>query len=650
MCVSVRIGVAVLGACLALGAEVTQAQTTWYVDKCGDEGAGCTGWDDACPDLQTALSLASSGDEIWVAAGTYKPDSGVPSRFATFRMVTGVSVYGGFDGTETLLEERAGLFDQTVLSGHLGADVGSDCCEPNGTPGCECSGCVEDVCSALPSCCTTEWTSGCADDAQTLCPALCGTSSSERSYHVLTAQFVGGGAALDGFVITGGQANGACCSHDRGGAMFVHFSTLTVRNCKLIDNDASNVAAAVWMKNSSVTLVNCLIQDNEVSPGNSGAAIQDVFGSHLTLIDTVLRNNTLAPSNTGGGAIFVGGNCCGRGSTMTATGCTFSGNLGATGGAILNNGLAWMTNTLFIGNEAQGNGFGAENGHGGAIANHGELTVTNCSFSNNTAVLAGGGLSNGFETSNTDLDSMTTVANTVFWGNSAPADTESGQIFSADDDLFIDYSCVEGLTGSLGGTGNIGVDPLFADSAGGNLRLTGGSPCIDAADNTAVPVGVLTDLDGNPRFLDDVTTSDTGNPDGLHPIVDMGAYEFETPSCLDGDGDGMVTICHVPPGNRVNARTLSVSENAVPAHLAHGDACGECAGRGIFARRGPRARNDFHVFKRRRGSRVGVGSVERPFGPVRNRVPFPYGAADLDADGMIEAEELAILKGRHAEP
>lgn len=40
--------------------------------------------------------------------------------------------------------------------------------------------------------------------------------------------------------------------------------------------------------------------------------------------------------------------------------------------------------------------------------------------------------------------------------------------------------------------------------------------------------------------------------------------------------DGRETICHNPPGNRRRARTIVVSENALPAHLAHGDHCGPC--------------------------------------------------------------------------
>ena len=37
-----------------------------------------------------------------------------------------------------------------------------------------------------------------------------------------------------------------------------------------------------------------------------------------------------------------------------------------------------------------------------------------------------------------------------------------------------------------------------------------------------------------------------------------------------------VLICHRPPGNPENAHTISVSPNAVPAHLAHGDTLGPC--------------------------------------------------------------------------
>jgi hypothetical protein len=38
-----------------------------------------------------------------------------------------------------------------------------------------------------------------------------------------------------------------------------------------------------------------------------------------------------------------------------------------------------------------------------------------------------------------------------------------------------------------------------------------------------------------------------------------------------------VKICHVPPGNPANFHTITVSDNALPAHLGHGDLVGDCS-------------------------------------------------------------------------
>jgi hypothetical protein len=84
----------------------------------------------------------------------------------------------------------------------------------------------------------------------------------------------------------------------------------------------------------------------------------------------------------------------------------------------------------------------------------------------------------------------------------------------------VHYSLVEGWTGALGGAGNSGADPMFADPIGpdgipgtedDDLQLSPGSPAINAGDpNTAgLP---STDLDGHARVL-------CGR-------VDIGAYEF----------------------------------------------------------------------------------------------------------------------------
>ncbi len=73
---------------------------------------------------------------------------------------------------------------------------------------------------------------------------------------------------------------------------------------------------------------------------------------------------------------------------------------------------------------------------------------------------------------------------------------------------------------------------------------------------------------------------------GIHPAVDdfpgrvMGS-EIGIAACEKAGqfyGDGKVTLCHVPPGNPGNAHTISVSPNAMRAHLAHGDSTGACEG------------------------------------------------------------------------
>jgi len=118
-------------------------------------------------------------------------------------------------------------------------------------------------------------------------------------------------------------------------------------------------------------------------------------------------------------------------------------------------------------------------------------------------------------------------ANCIFWGD--------GNAFAGPGTSAVTYSNVQG---GYDGEGNIDADPLFVAPGIDDYRLSSGSPCIDAADNTAVPKGIDTDLDGNPRFVDDPATKDTGF--GEPPIVDMGAYEFQPVLCawdLDGSGD-----------------------------------------------------------------------------------------------------------------
>jgi parallel beta-helix repeat protein len=206
-------------------------------------------------------------------------------------------------------------------------------------------------------------------------------------------------------------------------------------------------------------------------------------------------------------------------SSPTLTNVTFSGNTANHGGGMYNweNSSPTLTNVTFSGNTVTGDGGGMYNWTSS------NPVLTNVTFSGNTANAGGGGMYNN--------NSSPTLTNVIMWGDNASTDQE---VYNGSSIPTISYSDIQGCGGSgswvsacgADSDGNIESDPLFVDQSGGNLRLQLTSPAIDAGNNSAVPAGVTTDLDGKPRFVDISTVLDTGL--GTAPIVDMGAYEAIT--------------------------------------------------------------------------------------------------------------------------
>jgi hypothetical protein len=127
-----------------------------------------------------------------------------------------------------------------------------------------------------------------------------------------------------------------------------------------------------------------------------------------------------------------------------------------------------VSNCLFIDNSASRDG--------GAIYNRSDPLITNCTFSGNTAGGQGGGIFNRRPDQGCPI-----LTNCILWDNSDSNDIEEfSQIHGGVP--VINYSCIQGWSGILGGIGNIGDDPGFVDLPDGNYHLEWHSPCIDAGD------------------------------------------------------------------------------------------------------------------------------------------------------------------------
>ena len=282
-------------------------------------------------------------------------------------------------------------------------------------------------------------------------------------------------------------------------------------------------AVNVWGSDLA-SLVDCTFTNNQAGWGYFGGAVA-MWGDSNEIIRCAMIGNT-APHT---GALFIY-------EDAFIDSCLFLNNTSlGYGGAVRCIRDGTIINSIFANNSA---------GHmGGAVAHtsnkQGNLTFTNNTVIGNTAELAGGGLHVG--TSSGSNLSTVDMSNCIVWGNTVDGvDDEAAQIFVTENgEVIANYSNIQGLTGNLGGLGNIGANPLFSDPDNGDFHLSTGSPCIDAGDNFAVLEGITTDLDGNPRFIDDPVTKDTGN--GVSPIVDMGAYEFQLVICpWDLDNSGSV--------------------------------------------------------------------------------------------------------------
>ena len=269
-----------------------------------------------------------------------------------------------------------------------------------------------------------------------------------------------------------------------GGGMFNYLSSPIVSDCGFTGNVASaelGRGGGMYNHDSSPIIGGCFFLNNSGPDGGGG--VYNLGTSSPTLSNCSFTANT---------AKYGGGMCNTESASPRVQDCTFTGNSASlVGGGMWNASSSTVLNCVFIGNSAAY--------EGGGIHNTSSLTMLNCVFTRNSAAYSGGGIYS--------YSSSPSVSNCIFW------DDEGGEIYGTGT---YTYCCVQG---GFAGTGNISEYPRFLDASNGNLRLRGGSPCIDAGTNVGAP---LTDLDGNPR--------------PYNVLTDIGAYEY-SPEYIDSDGD-----------------------------------------------------------------------------------------------------------------
>lgn len=256
------------------------AQTLYVKANAAGANNG-TSWANAFTDLETALATAFAVgyDQVWVAAGTYKPtrdENGVNHspgyRGNTFRLRSGVKMYGGFNGTENSVAQRNIKVNPTVLSGDFNGDDGPDFAHTD-----------------------------------------------DNFYHVVLANTLTATVILDGFIISGGNADshtsflGSPQGNEVGGGLYSvsNQSFLSISNCIFRNNYAASSGGAF---------------SNQGTPTFSSPSIK----------------NTVFVANT---AVFGGGINSSNFGTPVIANCVFTNNSASMGSGIYASSLVNITNT-----------------------------------------------------------------------------------------------------------------------------------------------------------------------------------------------------------------------------------------------------------------------------------------------------------------
>lgn len=301
----------------------------------------------------------------------------------------------------------------------------------------------------------------------------------------------GPGAVLSGVTVRYGSMIGG----GAGGGIRCDSCSPTISNVVLHLNIATGGGGMVCEGGASPTLENVVFRENWAS-GYSGGGLWCKGASHPTLTNVTFVNNDA------GYLMLGGGMSCTEGSEPFLQDVAFIENYGDMGGGGLycENSAPTLEDVLFCGNMSVGASPSSPSG-GGMLCVGSSPSLSYCVFVDNCAMTAGGGFACR-ESCSPTLASVTFYANAADFGgglyleNSSPTLTRvlvagsiGGQavycygtsaplltccnIFGNGEGDWV--GCLED---QFGINGNISADPLFCDTASGNLNIEDCSPCL----------------------------------------------------------------------------------------------------------------------------------------------------------------------------
>ena len=328
-----------------------------------------------------------------------------------------------------------------------------------------------------------------------------------KSFHI---QSGADGVVLSGLVISNAAPYGTAWG-------VFDFSKGTLTNCAAIKCSGGFAGGAHVAGTSKV--IDCLFDGCSSYDSNGGGSHS--LGAFLVkesgFADRCVVTNCSGANN---GAVQVDGG------TLSRT--AFYGNTGSGRTVVQTGGM--VDSCVIVGNKSNG----ATGNCVGIYTTGG--TVRNCLVAGNTA--SAGGYA-GIRTNNPKnganssvIENCTITANHGSHAGAISVDTTTWR------------NCVSFGNDGADSLGNatctaclFGRDPMFADAANGDYRLTGASPCVDGGMDVAWGADGV-DLDGNERVVD-------GNGDG-EAAIDIGAYEYDPakapPGCSFEVTDGAYSL------------------------------------------------------------------------------------------------------------